>query len=395
MSRFSAKGPLLFVVLLSLFSFLFTCEGVAADANARPSEKRTSERFFARDQIGRVRIEVRDQDLASLRRAPREYVRAILKDGQEVYTDVAIKLKGGTGSFRSLDDKPSFTVNFDKFKKGQKFHGLDKCHLNNSVQDPTYMCEALGSQLCLWAGVPTLRTTHALVELNGRRLGLYVFKEGFDKTFLKRHFKNPHGNLYDGGFHSDVNAPLEKDSGDGPDNRSDLKALVRAAQEADLKKRFSALSQILDLDRFLTFMAMEVMIWHWDGYTMHHNNYRLYFDPTSAKFVFLAHGMDQLFFTPDGPVLPHQEGLVAKAVLEIPEASERYLERFKSLFESFYDATKLSHRIEELDGRLRPVLLEISPREVSRYDEAVQVLKRKVSERAGSLRKQIPPFLSP
>ena len=78
--------------------------------------------------------------------------------------------------------------------------GLDKFHLNNSVQDGTYMNEDPVRRDGPGDGLPAARGTHALVELNGRKVGFYVLKEGFDKTFLRRHFKDANGNLYDGGF---------------------------------------------------------------------------------------------------------------------------------------------------------------------------------------------------
>src|SRR5262249_44617581 len=75
---------------------------------------------------------------------------------------------GRAGSFRPVDEsKPALTLNFDKFQKHQNFHGIDKLALNNSVQDSSYMTEAICSELFLAAGVPTPRTTHARVELNG------------------------------------------------------------------------------------------------------------------------------------------------------------------------------------------------------------------------------------
>ena len=79
-----------------------------------------------------------------LRRNPRDYVRATIREGDQVYEEVGIHLKGAAGSFRPVDgDKPAFTLNFDKFVDRQKFHGLDKLSLNNSVQDPSYMTEAI------------------------------------------------------------------------------------------------------------------------------------------------------------------------------------------------------------------------------------------------------------
>ena len=64
------------------------------------------------------------------------------------------------------------------------------------------------------AGVPAIRCTHALVKLNGRDLGLYVFTEGYTKDFLAQYFKDASGDLYESGFLKDINEELGKDEGD-------------------------------------------------------------------------------------------------------------------------------------------------------------------------------------
>src|SRR5687767_121349 len=97
----------------------------------RPDE---SDAFFTNGIIPHIKIEIARTNLDSLRQDPRRNVRAKVTEGATVYHDVAIHLKGAAGSFRPIDDpKPAFTLNFDKFRDGQDFHGLDKLHLNNSV----------------------------------------------------------------------------------------------------------------------------------------------------------------------------------------------------------------------------------------------------------------------
>ena len=231
-----------------------------------------SDAFFASGLIPQIHIEVDSTNMNRLRRNGRAYARATIREGDRVWEEVGIHLKGAAGSNRALDSgEPALTLNFDKFRDRQKFHGLDKLHLNNSVQDSSYLCEAVCSQLFLEAGVPTARTTHARVWLNGREQGhgLYVLKEGYDKGFLLRHFESDQGNLYDGGFIREVTDDLElKSAGSDVAKRADLKALAAAAQESDPALRLDRLQKILDVDRFLSFLAMEDITWHWDGYMM-------------------------------------------------------------------------------------------------------------------------------
>src|SRR6185295_6902273 len=151
-----------------------------------------------------------------------------------VYVGVSIKLKGSAGSFREVDDKPALTLRMDREDDDARFHGLAKFHLNNSVQDDSYLRELIASDLFRAAGVATPRVTHARVWLNERDVGLYVLKEGFDKLLVKRFFEHANGNLYDGGFCQDVDADLSKECGKGPDDRADLIALREPCTEPDL-----------------------------------------------------------------------------------------------------------------------------------------------------------------
>src|SRR5205085_6050826 len=122
----------------------------------------------------RIEIELAPDKMAVLRKESREFVRVVVIEDGKTYRDVAVHLKGSVGSFRPLEDKPAFTLDFSRFSPGQKFHGLRRIHLNNSVEDPSYCNEQLGSELFRAAGIPAPRVTRAVVTLNQRRLGPYV-----------------------------------------------------------------------------------------------------------------------------------------------------------------------------------------------------------------------------
>src|SRR5262245_25657818 len=203
-------------------------------------------------------ITVDKENLAQLRKEPRKAVRAALTVGAEKFEKIGLHLKGAAGSFRQWDDKPALTVNMDKFVEGQHFRGLDKFHLNNSVQDGAYFNELITCERFLATGCPAARACHAVVELNGRKVGLYVLKEGFDTVFLKRHFKHDGGNLYDGGFLQEIDQPLKLDHGPGCDWK-DLKALAATTREADHAKRYAGLEKMLYLDKFYALWVGEVL----------------------------------------------------------------------------------------------------------------------------------------
>src|SRR6185503_10101718 len=195
------------------------------------------EDLFATHPVWRIEIELTPQNIDRLRSESRKAVPASIRAFGEVLRDAGVHLKG-TGSYRPIDDKPSFTVDFAKFVRGQSLRGLQKLHLNNSVQDTTYLKEQIASELFRAAHVPVPRVAHAWVTLNGRELGLYVLKEGFSREFLSRHFESADGNLYDTDDGHDVDQPMKRHLGqDSTDDQADLQRLAAAAMEPDLSRR--------------------------------------------------------------------------------------------------------------------------------------------------------------
>jgi len=181
------------------------------------------------------------------------------------------------------------------------------------------------------------------------------------------------GNLYDGGYGNEITNHLELNSGDFPNDSSRLEALGQAAQEPDLNKRLARMGEVLDLDRFLTFVAMEIMLAHWDGYTMNKNNFRVFHDRSSDRLLFLPHGLDQMFgifrSTPATTITPHMKGLVARAVVETPEGRRRYLERMSLLLTNVFNVEPLTNRVEEMAARLRPLLAR-NPAALLNFEQA-------------------------
>ena len=229
---------------------LLTPVGSATAAQKNPSTKRTkpdlSADFFADRKVRLIEIELAEPAMAALRNNPRSYVIGNVLEGAQTFTNVGIHLKG-MGSFRRLDEKPSFVLKFDKFLPDREYCGLTKLMLNNSVQDQTYLAELLATGLFRDAGVPAARVTHVRVRLNGQDLGLYTAIEAMNKKFLKRNFKNNNGNLYEGYLH-DINTRMDQDNGDDT-SQSDVRMLLAACRIPDLAQRFGRLDRVLDTTR--------------------------------------------------------------------------------------------------------------------------------------------------
>jgi hypothetical protein len=387
MGRHSTRGA------LGLIALLFWA------ATRLAGESKPAEEELLSSVAPRLRIEISPAGMRTLRayqqiwgqpRPQREDVSATVWEGETRYTNVAIHLKGSF-TFEPVDQKPSLTLHFDKFAPGQRFHGLAKIHLNNSVQDRSWLCEQLARELFATAGVASPRAGHALVRLNGRDLGLYVVIEGMNKTFLKRHFDSVKGNCYDGGSGGDITKALKATSGENPDDRSDLEQLAAAARILEPAARLAALRKVLDLDEFISFAATEAFIVHWDGYCIGGNNYHVFHDASRDKMVFIPHGMDQLFGVSSSPALsitPPFKGMVARAVFSTPEGRQLYLDRLRELSTNEFRLETVQARVDRLAAQLRNALVN-EPDALAQLDEAGPDLKRRIAQRALNVGRQL------
>ena len=354
---------------------------------AAPTAVQPGTDLFAEGMVPRISIALAPESLLGLQRAPREFVPATVREGGSNYLQVGVHLKGSVGSFRPITDRPALTLDFCEFGEGHRFHGLRRIHLNNSVEDPACVNEKLGAEMFQTAGLPAPRVTRALVTLNGRDLGLYVLKEGFTEDFLAGHFHQVGGDLFEPEGGHDVDGRFKRNSVLAPSQgRAALKRLAAATLEPDLQRRWQRLQEALDTDRFLSFMALEVMLGHRDGYCLARNNFRVYHDLDSGKMVFFPHGMDQLLGTADLPWLPHTTGLVAAALLETPEGKRLYQARFATLFTNLFQPDVLNRRVDQLVNEVRPGLSGTNW--TTLRDEAAQV-KDRIRRRALSLQDQL------
>ena len=389
------------MAFLTFILWAISAAAAQGESKGKAASADPSDAFFERDDIPVVRLEIPPSGIETLRAyefrkgsnpEARTNVAATVREGGRIYTNVAVHLKGSLGSFRDIDDRPALTVTFDKWVDGQLFYGLKKISLNNSVQDPSYASEIVSRKLFRAAGLPCPRATHAKIELNGRDLGLYVLLEGWNKQFLKRHFSDTRGNLWDSGSAGDITEDLDVGSGDRPEDRTILDRLITASRETNLTQRLEVMGHVLDLDQFLTAIAMEVMTVHWDGYAMNRNNYRVFHDRTKDRLIFLPQGMDQMFgqyrHLPTSPITPMMRGMVARSVMQVPDGRRQYLARMEQLLKRVYDVPALTNHVDAITRKLQGALgTDLGTR--ARQMLSATALKDRIIRRAASVEEQL------
>jgi hypothetical protein len=352
-----------------------------------------ADEFFA-GPVVHLEFIFKPADWEDLKKDNRRYAECTMietsPDGtKKEYKDVAVKLKGAAGSFQGVDQKPGLTVSLDKFKGAERFHGMEKFHLNNGAQDGSLLNEFIGGEMSRAAQVPASRCTHAIVKWNGRDTGLYLFKEAFTKDFLSYFYEKTNGSLYDGHFIAEIDGNLEKQQGGDKSDKRDLQELVAACKEPDPKTRWEKVAARLDVDEFLRSLVMETFLTHWDGYNFNRNNYRVYFDSKTGKASFFIHGIDQIFGDANGPVVRDPGSLVGQAVWSNPDWKAHAPKVAKAIYENLLKPVDWEARITAQGAKIKDALARVNPQWAKDYDGQINGARSRVSARLASIGKQL------
>jgi hypothetical protein len=213
--------------------------------------------------------------------------------------DVGVKKKSWCNS--ESKTKPSLNIKLDKYVKAQgaeavRLWGTDALILNNSLQDKAYVRQCLSYQIFARAGIVAPLCGFAHVIVNGQDLGVFVNLQPMKESFIREKFGEPLGNLYEVAGETFEDWALERFAAGREGWRdaglADIKA-VNAAIKSDKSPELRQLAEIVDMQQFLSYWALEVILTHWDGLTLGTNNTYLYFD-SKGKLNALPWGTDQI-----------------------------------------------------------------------------------------------------
>ena len=271
--------------------------------------------------------------------------------------------------------------------------------LNNSIQDTSMVNTCLAYRIFAAAGSPSPRCNFATVTVNGKNLGLYVHVEEIKKPFLARHFSSAEGNQYEGtvsDFTADYRGTLEKKSNEDADDWSDIDAVVSALRDPSAAG-LEALAKTVDLDRFLSFWATEVIVGHWDGYAGNRNNYRFYREPDGA-FVFIPWGVDGSFHLKDDPNPFDNISNPPPSVLALSAIPSRlygdadwrlkYVDRLKELLDTVWNEDEL---LEGVDRMATIIQKHALPEARSAAAENTSRVRKFILKRRGEILADITP----
>jgi spore coat protein H len=307
-------------------------------------------------------------------------------DGWEA-ADVGVRKKGFIGSVVGASARPSLKVKTDEFVDDQQMGDTERVTLNNNHQDWTRTRTCLVYSVFTDAGYPAPRCNLANVSVNGEPLGAYAHVENVKKRFLRREFGNDDGSLYEGTMADFTDAHLaglpnnlgrfEAKTSDTDPSGAGLRRVADALQASDAELE-KALSEVIDLDAFFLFWALETVLNHNDGYAANTNNFYIYFDPDRGdRGVFIPWGADQALYDWD------QEKVISemtRRLSRVPKLRERYLGEVLWVSDAVWDEDVLIERIDAFEAQVATTE-EATPEQEAAFED----LRDWVSKRRGTI----------
>lgn len=313
-----------------------------------------------------------------------EYVKATVEFDGETLKDVGLRFKGnGTYAMSQQGRRRPMKVDFNRYEKDQKFHGLQQLNLHNDIMDPSHLRQVLSYSVFQDAGIPSPRTAFAEItltidgECDHEPLGLYTLVEEVDKAFLKRHYGSSKGMLlkpegtqgleYKGEDWKDY-AWYEPKTDTSEGDQAALIALTRLIHKSDDDQFRSEINSRMDIDQFARFLAVNTLLSNMDSFLTQVHNYYLYLPPDTKKFEFLPWDMDlsmgAFFMAGNAEQLqdlsirhPHMgQNRIIERLMEWDKFEATYKQHLKQLTESqFVEGGKSLVRLAELRAAMKPV----------------------------------------
>ena len=351
--RSSLVGPLLAVLVLSA--------GAA----------RAADPMFNPAVLHEVRIVIDPADWQALRdnfRTNQYYAANVSIDG-EVIEQVGIRSRG-KGS-RS-GEKPAIKIDFNKYVSTQSFHGYGAVHVKNSIQDASFIREALALPVYEALGIPAPQISFARLTVNDEYWGVYNLLEDVKKKFLTdRHgedggnlFKYEYTEVWDFTTKGDepvkyIPIPFQAETNETHLDGSGLVTFVKAINELPAATFSRDIAAYLDPLKFLTYVAAENATADNDGFVGYAgmNNFYLYQFKNTSRFVFIPWDKNTSFVQPDWPLFLRMDtNVLTRRLIADPSMRQAYVDAMRRA-SSFVGPAFLGPKLEASYALIREAAL--------------------------------------
>jgi spore coat protein H len=329
------------------------------------------------------------------------YVPVTLAHDGNVWEHVGMRYKGNSSMKSAVADgngKLPFRLAFDKFEdtfpeiNNQRFYGFKEMTFSSNSSDDSQIRECFTAEIFRDNGVPAARCAFYRIFVDvgqgAEYWGLYsAVEDPSDNAFLDSRFGGHDGNLYkpEGAgadwTHFDAAGFAKKTNEDAAD-WTDVEAALVALQAdvTDAAAWRAGLERWLDVQSFLSWLAVNTVVHNWDAYGVGAHNYYLYGDPAAQGWLTWipwdhnlammepragsahasgpqgpaapANAVDEIFHTDAGPAWP----LISKLLADEAYAAQ-YRDNVAAALGGVFETERAVARMRQLHDLISPYLV--------------------------------------
>ena len=341
---------------------------------------------YLQNEVATVRISIDPDSLTALFAASgteREFP-ANFKYESSVLTDsipaIGFRLRGNT----SLNaEKQSFKISFNTYNS-VTWQGLQKMNLNGSANDPSMIRSKICWDVLRDANLPSARSSFVKLYINNEYRGLYSNIEHIDEIFANLYFPD---SKYSSQFKCLYPAPLDyissnptsynyvefgrrpydQTTNDYTQDYRELSAFISIINQTSIADLPCTLERKFDVDSWLRYAALDVLMGNWDDYIYNKNNFYLQLDYHTGQFHYLPYDLDNtlgidwvgqnwttrnvMSWAPSSESRP-----LFKRLLEVPEYSARYQNYIREYAQSIFSPSVIAQKAAQMIALIAPAV---------------------------------------
>ena len=250
------------------------------------------------------------------------YYAADLRWRDVTVRNVGIRSRGNT---TRNGVKPGLRIDFNRYLSNQEFLGLKAIALDNAYSDVSLVRESIAMKMFAKLGLAAPRESHARVYVNNEYMGVYVIVESLDRPFIARVFGAAEADIERGGYlyeynwvrpygfeylgagleaYAELFTPKTRETDSMSALYRPIHDLIRAISESPDDRFVSDISQHLDLQQFMKYLAIENFMADEDGlvgiWGLH--NFYLYRFRDQRPSQLIPWDKDKTFSSPNHPI---------------------------------------------------------------------------------------------
>jgi spore coat protein H len=322
------------------------------------------------------------------------YVHATIDFNGVVLKDIGVRYKGNSTYMQSRDSlKRSLKLEFNKYVKGQKIAGVTKLNLHSNVTDAAWMNEPLSYRLFRDGSIPAPRTSYARVYLTvagkyeKQYVGLYSVVEDIDNNFAQERFSTREGAIFkpstqslfsylgdDWAKYNQIYDPKTELTSKQKQRVIDFAKLVTSGSDAEFAAQ---LPSYIDVDEFARYLSINVWLVNMDSILAMGQNFYLYLNPSTNKFLILPWDLDLSFGGMGGGTelsIEHPwrgQNRFLDRLFKVDAFKKLYLAHMAEFNQSIFKPERITHQVDETAAVIRPAVSEESESKLANFDKSV------------------------